>query len=359
MNSVDNSTIVSLHRPFHGPLWVARWVCEFVRFYKKDSNGGRINSADFFLFYIFRLKKLYDKHDEIYEYVSRQTIEDVCGYFAQLKTISQKKNALDVILHSKRDPGTESHVYSVYKASTYAVNLAEDKLGFIKKGGLTDAGKQLHLQRTPSIDIKNSDRRVYLQQILAKDFYFFVPFCMLQKYKKEGIDPDNAIFDFSERYHKVQRFDYTHCSHDNYTKVRMQWISQLDILTDNHRLRTWVKEEITNIYAKQFEDLQAEIKEFVKDQKKNIESIDKLEVFYDAYSSLIGTSDGSGYVDLYDIMSRMPHMGYNKFNNLLQTYYEQRNRKENIFLINIIATLDLRKRFIVRGKPVMKIKILR
>ena len=34
-------------------------------------------------------------------------------------------------------------------------------------------------------------------------------------------------------------------------------------------------------------------------------------------------------------------------------------RKENIFLINIIATLDLRKRFIVRGKPVMKIKILR
>ena len=102
MNSVDNSTIVSLHRPFHGPLWVARWVCEFVRFYKKDSNGGRINSADFFLFYIFRLKKLYDKHDEINEYVSRQTIEDVCGYFAQLKTISQKKNALDVILHSKK-----------------------------------------------------------------------------------------------------------------------------------------------------------------------------------------------------------------------------------------------------------------
>ena len=176
---------------------------------------------------------------------------------------SQKKKALDVILHSKRMHGTESHVYSVYKASTYAVNLAEDKLGFIRKGELTDAGKQLHLQRTPSVELKNSDRRVYLQQILAKDFYFFVPFCMLQKYKKDGIDPDDAIFDFSVRYHKVQRFDYTHCSHENYTKVRMQWISQLNILTDNHRLRTWVKEEITEIYAKQFEDLQAEIKEFV------------------------------------------------------------------------------------------------
>lgn len=359
MNSVDNSTIVSLHRPFHGPLWVARWVCEFVRFYKKDSNGGGINSADFFLFYIFRLKKLYDKHDEINEYVSRQTIEDVCGYFAQLKTISQKKNALDVILHSKRNPGTESHVYSVYKASTYAVNLAEDKLGFLKKGELTDAGKQLHLQRTPSIEIKNSDRQIYLQQILAKDFYFFVPFCMLQKYKKEGIDPDDAIFDFSEKYHKVSRFDYTHCSHDNYTKVRMQWIAQLNILTENKRIRDWAKEVIIDQYSSQYNELQTEIKGFVKNQKKNIESSDKLDVFYEAYKSLIGTSDGSGYVNLYDIMSKMPRIGYNKFNNLLQTYYEQRNKKENIFLINIIATLDLRKRFVVRGKPVMKIKIQR
>lgn len=355
----DNTTIVSLHRPYHSPLWVARWVCEFVCFFKKDSNGGRINSADFFLFYIFRLKKLYDKHDEINEYVSRQTIEDVCGYFAQLKTTSQKKKALDVILHSKRMHGTESHVYSVYKASTYAVNLAEDKLGFIRKGELTDAGKQLHLQRTPSVDLKNSDRRVYLQQILAKDFYFFVPFCMLQKYKKDGIDPDDAIFDFSVRYHKVQRFDYTHCSHDNYTKVRMQWISQLNILTDNHRLRTWVKEEITDIYAKQFEDLQAEIKEFVKDQINRRRKNKELDMFYEVYNSLVGTSEGSGYVNLYDIMYNMPRIGYDRFNKLLQAYYEQRHRKENIFLINIIATMDLRKRFFVRSKPVMKIKIQR
>ena len=355
----DNTTIVSLHRPYHSPLWVARWVCEFVRFFKKDSNGGRINSADFFLFYIFRLKKLYDKHDDVNEYVSRQTIEDVCGYFAQLKTTSQKKKALDVILHSKRMHGTESHVYSVYKASTYAVNLAEDKLGFIRKGELTDAGKQLHLQRTPSVELKNSDRRVYLQQILAKDFYFFVPFCMLQKYKKDKIEPDDAIFDFSVRYHKVQRFDYTHCSHENYTKVRMQWISQLNILTDNHRLRTWVKEEITDIYAKQFEDLQAEIKEFVKDQINRRRKNKELDMFYEVYNSLVGTSEGSGYVNLYDIMYNMPRIGYDRFNKLLQAYYEQRHRKENIFLINIIATMDLRKRFFVRSKPVMKIKIQR
>ena len=348
-----------MHRPYHSPLWVARWVCEFVRFFKKDSNGGRINSADFFLFYIFRLKKLYDKHDDINEYVSRQTIEDVCGYFAQLKSTSQKKKALDKIMHSKRDPGTESHVYSVYKASTYAVNLAEDKLGFIKKGELTDAGKQLHLQRTPSVELKNSDRRVYLQQILAKDFYFFVPFCMLQKYKKDKIDPDDAIFDFSVRYHKVQRFDYTHCSHENYTKVRMQWISQLNILTDNHRLRTWVKEEITDIYAKQFEDLQAEVIEFVKVQINRRRKNKELDMFYEVYNSLVGTCDGSGYVNLYDIMYNMPRIGYERFNELLQAYYEQRHRKENIFLINIIATMDLRKRFFVRSKPVMKIKIQR
>lgn len=358
MSRNDNSTIVSLHRPFHSPLWVARWVCEYIRFYSSHK-ADRIDSTDFFFFFIHRLVKLYAKNENIQEYVSRSTVEEVYAYFYQYKTTEERREMLDSIMHSSRSSQIEKHVYSIYKASTYAVNLAEDKLGFLHKNHLTEAGAELHLQKTPSVGVRLADRVVYLRQVLARDFYFFVPFCMLQWYGKDGLQPESAIFDFSEKYHKVTRFDYTHCSHDNYTKVRMQWINQLNILTENKRIKDWVKEVIIDQYASQYEELKIEIKEFVKDQKKSIESSDKLEVFYETYRSLIDTSDGSGYVNLYDIMSKMPRMGYNKFNNLLQAYYEQRNRKENIFLINIIATLDLRKRFMVRGKPVMKIKIQR
>lgn len=358
MSSKDYSTIVSLHRPFHSPLWVARWVCEYIRFFLSQ-NATRIDSADFFFFFIRRLVKLYAKNENIQEYVSRFTVEEVFTYFNQYKTMEERKDILDSIMHSSRSTQIEKHIYSIYKASTYAVNLAEDKLGFIERNRLTEAGEKLHLQKKPAVGVKMADRVVYLRQILTRDFYFFVPFCMLQWYGKDGLQPENTIFDFSEKYHKVPRFDYTHCSHDNYTKVRMQWIHQLNILTERKRIRDWAKEVIKDQYPLQYEELQIEIREFVKNQKKNIEGNDRLNVFYVTYKSLVDTSDGSGYVNLYDIMSKMPHMGYNKFNVLLQTYYEQRNRKENIFLINIIATLDLRKRFVVRGKPVMKIKIQR
>ena len=358
MSRKNYSTIVSLHRPFHSQLWVARWVCEYIHFYSSQ-DAARIDSVDFFFFFINRLKRLYAKNENIQEYVSRSTVDEVCSYFNQYKTMKEKREVLDSIMHSPRSEQIEKHVYSLYKASTYAVNLAEDKLGLIRKNHLTEAGEKLHLQKKPSVGVRLVDRVVYLRQILTRDFYFFVPFCMLQWYSKERMQPESAIFDFSEKYHKVSRFDYTHCSHDNYTKVRMQWINQLNILTENKRIRDWATKVIIDQYASQYNELQTEIKEFVKDQKKNIKSSDKLDVLYEAYSSLVGTSDGSGYVNLYDIMSKIPKMGYNKFNNLLQTYYEQRNRKENIFLINIIATLDLRKRFVVRGKPVMKIKIQR
>jgi len=355
MNNIDNSTIVSLHRPYHSPLWVARWVCEYIRFYSSQ-DATRIDSADFFFFFIRRLVKMYEKNENIQEYVSRSTIEEVFSYFNQYKTKEERNEMLDSIMHSSRSSQLEKHVYSIYKASTYAVNLAEDKLGFIEGNNLTEIGGKLNLQKTPNVDIKASDRLIFLYQILAKDFYFFVPFCMLQQYKNKGVQPEDAIFDFSQQYHKVQRFDYTHRSHDNYTKVRMQWIIQLKILSESNRIKKWVSEAIEKQYNEQFEILQKEIKEFTKEYLKGINKDTKLDAFYDVYKALSRRGDGSGYVNLYD-MSLQMNMGYVRFEELLQTYYEQRNRKEHIFLVNIIATMDVRRRFVVYGKPVMKIKI--
>ena len=354
--SYQNSTIVSLHRPYHSPLWIARWVCEYVRFYVSEPDKKKINGAKFFIWYIYRLRKLYAKNDKINEYVSRKTIEEVCLYFDKLKSSVEKEELLDGIMHAKRVTEIERHIYSVYKASTYAVNLAEDKLGLVLGKKLSDAGEQLHLSRTPNTKITKEDKVILLRQILEKDYYFFVPYCLLQAYRKEGINPDAAIFAFSEQYYPVSRFDYTHCSHDNYTKVRHQWINQLSLLTTTNRLRNWVKNEIVRLDSSLYQIVQEQVEKFVGARMKIMNRKNDLDDFYRVYKSLLNTSEGSGYVNLYDIMITM-HKGYERFNSLLQLYYDERSRKENIYLINIIATMDVRKRFIVRGKPVMKIKI--
>lgn len=352
----ENTTIVSLHRPFHSPLWVARWVCEYLYFYKPKSTKNNINAATFFLWYIYRLKKLYSKNENINEYISRKTIEEVCDYFNSFHSNASKLKKLEVILHKKRNDSIDKHIYSTYKASTYAINLAEDKLGLVAGVELTNVGKQLHFYSAPNTKIITADKVIFLRQILEKDFYFFVPYCLLQTYYKMGFDLDKAIFDFSERYYPISRFDYTHCSHDNYTKVRMQWINQLGILTENNKLRQWVRNEIQNIYSLQFDIIQKQIIEFISSKKKHSLRSARLDAMYQVYMTLLNSSEGSGYVNLYDIMTKM-RMGYERFNSLLQLYYDERSRKENIFLINIIATMDVRKRFVVRGKPVMKIKI--
>lgn len=352
----NNLTIVSLHRPYHSPLWIAKWVCEYVRFYVSRFDKKKINRAKFFIWYVYRLRTLYAKNGEINEYVSRKTIDDVCEYLDQFKSDAQRENLLDDVMHTKRITEMERHIYSVYKASTYAVNLAEDKLGLVLGKKLTSAGEQLHLCRTPNTKIAKKDKVIFLRQILEKDYYFFVPYCLLQTYRREGIEPDEAIFEFSEKYYPVTRFDYTHCSHDNYTKVRKQWINQLTILTATNRLQNWVKNEIISIDSSLYENVIAQVVEFVGIRKRLINKKNELDDFFRAYKSLLNTSEGSGYVNLYDIMFTM-HKGYERFNSLLQLYYDERSRKENIFLINIIATMDVRKRFTVRGKPVMKIKI--
>ena len=351
----NNLTIVSLHRPYHSPLWIARWVCEYVQFYVSKHDKKKINGAKFFIWYVYRLRKLYAKNGQINEYVSRKTVDEVCDYFDKFSS-AEKEELLDGILHTRRVTGIERHIYSVYKASTYAVNLAEDKLGLVLGKKLTNAGEQLHLCRTPSTKISKEDKVILLQQILEKDFYFFVPYCLLQAYRREGIEPDEAIFEFSEKYYPVTRFDYTHCSHDNYTKVRKQWINQLSLLTTTNRLRNWVKKVIISHDSSQYAIMQEQVEKFVRAGKKLMSQKGELDGMYKVYTSLLDTSDGSGYVNLYDIMTKM-RKGYERFNSLLQLYYEERSRKENIYLINIIATMDVRKRFMVRGKPVMKIKI--
>ena len=51
-------------------------------------------------------------------------------------------------------------------------------------------------------------------------------------------------------------------------------------------------------------------------------------------------------------------MNYAKFNAFISEFYESERLKKNIYFINIVSTIDQRKRFYIRKTPVLKIKIL-
>lgn len=50
-------------------------------------------------------------------------------------------------------------------------------------------------------------------------------------------------------------------------------------------------------------------------------------------------------------------MGYEKFQIFLTHFYQEERLVSNIFFINIVSTIEQRKRFYIGNAPVMKIKI--
>ena len=81
-------------------------------------------------------------------------------------------------------------------------------------------------------------------------------------------------------------------------------------------------------------------------------------LFYKSYKNNLNIQkDKSGFVNLYNICSDMK-MNYAKFNAFISEFYESERLKKNIYFINIVSTIDQRKRFYIRKTPVLKIKIL-
>ena len=79
--------------------------------------------------------------------------------------------------------------------------------------------------------------------------------------------------------------------------------------------------------------------------------------FLSAYKALLKKQDCvNGYVDLYDLLDCMK-MSYKSFSAFLREFYEIERMSRNIFFINIVSTIDQKKRFYIRETPVLKIKI--
>lgn len=352
--------ISSLHRPFHRPLWMVKLFCRFL---VKTSVISRRKEDLNIEFYFFLLDYLHHNYPNNSDGVpSKLAVDSVYSYFSAYNKTS-RVSMLKQTLTKQRDSEIEKQIYSTYKASSYYVNLAIDKLHFVDKDWNILGWDIIKLQKARvSSVINNADRRLYLKQILEYDIHFFLSQCMLCKYaRRYSLDEESLVFDFVARYYPNFKFDYTHSSHTNYYVVRKGWIEDLKALTSSNGLSslllTCIKEndQFNAIYS----DIICNINQFKNEivQKGKLQTKKKL--FLKAYNAILKKQvDLNDYVNLYDICAYMK-MSYKSFNTFLSWFYEEERMRLSIFFINIVSTIDQRKRFYIRNTPVLKIKIIK
>lgn len=134
----------SLHRPYHQPLKMARWVCEYINSRKNKIQASQLN-VDFYLYALNKLKKIYSivSDTEYPGLISRTAVDSVSEKFYGL-SLKSKRELIQSVLKSERILSVDKQIYSTYKAASYYINLAKEKLELIdNKNRLTQYGENL------------------------------------------------------------------------------------------------------------------------------------------------------------------------------------------------------------------------
>lgn len=358
---MEYKVLDSLHRPFHRPLWIVKWVCYFISLRQK-SRRKYINCKEQTTdFYFTLLEWLHTNYPQDSDGVpSKESIEEVWYYFSQIEN-REKEERLRKVLSSERERGVETKIYSTYKAASYYMNLADDKLHFVGNSAALPNWNPNQLTKTAlKSNISTADRKMYVQHILQNDGHFFLAMCLLQKpVMKYELKMDVEIFKFMQRYYPVANFDYTKQSHSNYYVVRKRWVELLQAVNERGTLGkvllNCIKEN--SEFLAIFIEIGTHVKEYTTELRKRRKFIEQKSTFVTTYQNSVKTNkDKSGFVNLYDISKEM-RMSYDRFQSFLTQFYQEEKLVRNIFFINIVSTIEQRRRFYIGNAPVIKIKI--
>ena len=241
------------------------------------------------------------------------------------------------------------------------MNLADDKLHFVGNNAALPNWNSNQLTKTAlKSSISTADRKMYVQHILQNDGHFFLAMCLLQKpVKKYELKMDVEIFKFMQRYYPVANFDYTKQSHSNYYVVRKRWVELLQAVNERGTLGkvllNCIKEN--SEFLAIFIEIGTHVKEYTTELRKRRKFIEQKSTFVTTYQNSVKTNkDKSGFVNLYDISKEM-RMSYDRFQSFLTQFYQEEKLVRNIFFINIVSTIEQRRRFYIGNAPVIKIKM--
>lgn len=354
----------SLHRPYHQPLKATRWVCEFINSQKVNIKSSEVNLT-FYLYLINKLYVIYNK-SEVEDYhgvISKFAVDSVYNHLHRLSKTGKKEKILNILRNDRFDE-VDKQIYSTYKAASYYVNLSKDKLKLISDNNqLTEYGNNLLSIKSKNnlIKLSSIEKEFYFERLLENDFLLLMTLCLFKglEFKYKFLDSDNNYFDFVNKMYNIRHFLYNNQSLSNYNKVRSFWLETLDVLDKRNKIRKKYLQiiEANSTLSKWYYEIQDKFTKYEKDNFKSNRNYENLKSqFSENYDKcLTQGKDVLGFVNLYDIKDnlRISHENFQKF---LNTFYELEKSKSHIFFSNIVASIDRRKRFIVRGTSVLKIK---
>ena len=234
--------IKSLHRPYNQNLKTVKWVCEFIHKFNQDNNIAKSNF--YYEFYYYILDKLFDLYeqkseiDQVHGMPSFSAIKKSRDHLKQYSRKERKKIINESM--SERISDIDKSIFNTYKAISYFINLAKDKLDFVNKEyQLTQNGKQLIKTWNSKNKIGLMEKQLLFRSIVDNDFHFFISLLLLRKTKKKynNLMLDELHYDFLATRFNVRHFSFTKASKKNYTVVRNAWIDDLDILDKNYNLK--------------------------------------------------------------------------------------------------------------------------
>lgn len=354
--------ITALHRPFNQQLKAARWVCNFVDNAKAPVSSSGLN-VNFFYYLINFLHKNYNIYtpEEFNGLPSKAAVDSVHAYIqgrGKKNFIAELPNVL-----KSRNTAVERQIYSSYKAASYFVNMAKDKFGLINdKNKLTAHGSQLLGFRAPVFKLSIAEKEFFFRRILDADFHLFITHCLFAKLEKKyhlkkSVDEQ---LEFIDKFLDIRHFNFTSASLENYNIVRDFWAESLGVIDKQAGIRRKYMSVIQgdSLYQKEYVELSALFGKFERENfRAKSNYLKKKEEFLSAYHKIIKSNiNDLGFVNLYDIKEKM-HISFERFQEFLTSFYEQEKSSINIFFNNNVNSIDRRERFLIRKRPVIKVKI--
>jgi hypothetical protein len=354
--------IESLHRPFSQQLKTTKWVCIYIASSKTKISSSNLN-LNFYYYLIILLEKEYRKETPK-EFNGLPSDSAIYNIYEYLKNKSKKKFLKEIpqIIKS-RNTSLEKQIYSTYKAASYYVNLAKEKFGLVNdKNVLTSNGKDLLTLRSNFYKLSTGEKEFYFRRILEADFHLFLTQCLFARLERK-YSLKNTIeeqLEFIDKFLLISHFNFTSSSLSNYSIVRGYWADTLNVIDSNGNIRKKFIAIINSdpLFKRLFAELNALFIDFEKDNFKLKKSyLTKKMKFINIYKECIRTNISDlGFINLYDIKKQM-HISSERFNAFLNDFYEIEKNDLNIFFSNTVNSIDRRERFLIRNRPVIKIKI--
>ena len=354
--------IKSLHRPYNQNLNSVKWVCKFI----KDKNrNNEISKSDFYVeFYIYLIKKLYKIYNKsnvkflthgIPSFVSVRN-----SYTTIIRKSKEKKKKIINEALAKRENEIDKSIFNTYKAASYFINLAKDKLQFVDhNNNLKDIGEILVSCRSNDFKLSKKETEVLFSSIIKNDFHFFISLTLLQKAQKKikNLSVEEIHFEFLVEKFNIRHFRYTEASNEkNFSRVREQWIKDLNILDKNFNIkRTFLKIIVEEVLEKSYNEVKILVDDYYKDKivpKSRFQ--ERADYFIEIYQS--SQKNELGFLSLQYIADRMK-MGKKSFQNFISEFYESEKNNYNIFFNNIVQAISGKNQYFIRNKPVVNIRI--